>query len=277
MCGSQRVIRRMAPDRPCASGRARLQQTLGEPEGTSCTSTRPATSSRFSTNRHGRAAHGQRKYSVLFPPTAKARRRTPSRLQRARRSSSGANLVRGFKVHGGVVDPLATPLVAQSIDIETAQYSGAISAPSSAGSLTRDFARPATITSQGGVHLRTNTANGSDAGGNPIGVQVVELRLSHAAHQRSGCGGRFRSPHCASVNFADVGAVPSYGVSYSIWGDPAIGRWPRRRASCSVQTPLGTVATGPCGACLHHEHPGRLDAGDGRGEHRAGSATLVYQ
>ena len=30
------------------------------------------------------------------------------------------NLVRGFKVHASVVDPLATPLVAQSIDIETA-------------------------------------------------------------------------------------------------------------------------------------------------------------
>jgi len=30
------------------------------------------------------------------------------------------NLVRGFKVHVSVVDPLATPLVAQSVDIETA-------------------------------------------------------------------------------------------------------------------------------------------------------------
>ena len=39
------------------------------------------------------------------------------------------NLVRGFKVHASVVDPLATPLVAQSIDIETAAYDGQISAP----------------------------------------------------------------------------------------------------------------------------------------------------
>jgi hypothetical protein len=37
-------------------------------------------------------------------------------------------LVRGFKVHASVVDPLATPLVAQTIDIETAAYSGRISA-----------------------------------------------------------------------------------------------------------------------------------------------------
>jgi len=43
------------------------------------------------------------------------------------------NLVRGFKVHASVVDPLATPLVAQSIDIETADYSGSISLASSSG------------------------------------------------------------------------------------------------------------------------------------------------
>ena len=35
--------------------------------------------------------------------------------------------MRGFKVHASVVDPLAATLVAQSIDIETADYSGAIS------------------------------------------------------------------------------------------------------------------------------------------------------
>ncbi len=34
------------------------------------------------------------------------------------------DIVRGFKVHASVVDPLAVPLVAQEIDIETAGYSG---------------------------------------------------------------------------------------------------------------------------------------------------------
>jgi hypothetical protein len=41
--------------------------------------------------------------------------------------------VRGFKVHASVVDPLATPLVAQSIDVETAEYDGVISAPNMTG------------------------------------------------------------------------------------------------------------------------------------------------
>jgi hypothetical protein len=43
------------------------------------------------------------------------------------------NLVRGFKVHASVVDPLATPLVAQTIDIETAAYTGTISGANSTG------------------------------------------------------------------------------------------------------------------------------------------------
>ena len=38
------------------------------------------------------------------------------------------DLVRGFKVHASVVDPLATPLVAQTIDIEVAKFAGKISA-----------------------------------------------------------------------------------------------------------------------------------------------------
>ncbi len=43
-------------------------------------------------------------------------------------------------MHATVVDPLATPLVAQSIDIETAKYDGAISAPGSSNfTYTRDF------------------------------------------------------------------------------------------------------------------------------------------
>jgi hypothetical protein len=43
------------------------------------------------------------------------------------------NLVRGFKVHVGVVDSLAVPLVAQTVDIEIAKYDGFISAPNGTG------------------------------------------------------------------------------------------------------------------------------------------------
>lgn len=50
------------------------------------------------------------------------------------------NIVRGFKVHVSVVDPLAVPLVAQSVDIEVAKYDGAISGANSTSFLyTRNF------------------------------------------------------------------------------------------------------------------------------------------
>ena len=56
------------------------------------------------------------------------------------RFSASHDLVRGFKVHASVVDPLATPLVAQSIDIETAVYDGQISAANTTGfTMTRLF------------------------------------------------------------------------------------------------------------------------------------------
>src|SRR5947209_3894420 len=52
------------------------------------------------------------------------------------------DLVRGFKVHVSAVDPLATPMVADTIDIETAGYSGRISAANTSGfTYTRQFAR----------------------------------------------------------------------------------------------------------------------------------------
>jgi hypothetical protein len=46
---------------------------------------------------------------------------------------ANAELVRGFKVHVSAVDPLAVPLVADTIDIETAAYGGNISNASSSG------------------------------------------------------------------------------------------------------------------------------------------------
>jgi hypothetical protein len=58
--------------------------------------------------------------------------RTPSNAQSdataiAQGTAFLSNLVRGFKVHVSVVDPLASPLVASSIDIEIARYDGVIS------------------------------------------------------------------------------------------------------------------------------------------------------
>jgi len=54
------------------------------------------------------------------------------------------NLVRGFKVHVGVADVAAVPLVAKTVDIEIAKYDGWISAPNGTGFVyTRNFRTPA--------------------------------------------------------------------------------------------------------------------------------------
>ena len=79
------------------------------------------------------------------------------------------NLVRGFKVHASVVDPLATPLVAQTIDIETAAYSGTLSAANSTGFTdTRKFHTATDDYTVSLDYIDSTTANGKDSSGNAI-------------------------------------------------------------------------------------------------------------
>ena len=76
------------------------------------------------------------------------------------------NLVRGFKVHVGVVDPLAVPLVAQTVDIEIAKYDGFISAPNQTGFVyTRNFRTPADDYSVTLNYISSSTPNGKDSSG----------------------------------------------------------------------------------------------------------------
>ena len=72
-------------------------------------------------------------------------------------------LVRGFKVHVSAVDPLAVPLVAQTIDIETAAFAGHISNANSTG-FTYTLAvcqRQRRLLADARLH-RGHTANGYD-------------------------------------------------------------------------------------------------------------------
>ena len=82
---------------------------------------------------------------------------------------SGKDLVRGFKVHASIVDPLATPLVAQSIDIETARYDGAISTPNMAAfTYTHNFLDRSDDYVYTMDYISGQTANGTDDAGNAI-------------------------------------------------------------------------------------------------------------
>jgi hypothetical protein len=197
------------------------------------------------------------------------------------------NLVRGFKVHASVVDPLATPLVAQSIDIETAVYSGTISAATTSnfvdtntyGIASDDY----TVTLD---YLASATANGTDPAGNPItGFQWWNFAYPTLTDSGTGAIPDFVATTAGTVNFGGtVGVVPSTGSSYAVWNTPAnAGGWAVADTILTpTNLPLGFVVSGLVNIsggnnsfsmiALGGTTPATIDVSSASGE-----ATLVYQ
>ncbi len=195
---------------------------------------------------------------------------------------AGKNLVRGFKVHASVVDPLATPLVAQSIDIETAAYDGTISAPTMSGfTYTRTFRTPGDDYVYTLDYIGSASANGTDDTGTAI-VGYKWWNFAYPTLLMSGTDAisEFISATNDSVDFGGtVGAVPSRGVSYATWNDPAnAGGW---AAAASILLPsilpLGNVATGLVNDAFTMTVVGGTTAATVDVGSSSGSATLVYQ
>jgi uncharacterized protein DUF4382/uncharacterized protein DUF5666 len=192
------------------------------------------------------------------------------------------DLVRGFKVHASVVDPLATPLVAQTVDIEVAAYDGKISAPNMTGfTYTRVFATAAddyTVTLN---YIDSATANGTDPMGNAItGYQWWNFAYPTVVTSGANAISEFIAATNDSVNFGGtVGAVPSRGVSYSIWNDPANANgWSAAATILTPSTlPLAFVASGLTGNQFTMTIPGGANAATVDVSSTSGSATLVYQ
>jgi len=192
------------------------------------------------------------------------------------------DLVRGFKVHATAVDVLATPLVAQSIDIETAAYDGTISAPDATGFTYTHKFRTATddyVFTLG--YIAQATPNGTDPSGNAItGYKWWNFAYPTLLTSGMNAIGEFVSATGGSVNFGGtVGAVPTHGVSFGVWNDPANpNTW---SAAASVITPsllpLGSVATGLVNNAFTMTVPGGTAAATVDVNTTAGSATLVYQ
>jgi hypothetical protein len=192
------------------------------------------------------------------------------------------DLVRGFKVHASVVDPLATPLVAQSFDIETAKYDGSISAPTTMGfTYTHDFHTVSddyTVTLD---YIANGTANGTDDSGNAIsGYKWWNFAYPTLITSGTGAVGDFVSATDGSVNFGGTyGAVPTLGESFAIWGDPANSTGWSAAASILEPSllPLGNVATGLQNGSFTMTLPTGGAAATIDVNTSAGSATLVYQ
>ena len=195
---------------------------------------------------------------------------------------SSEDLVRGFKVHATVVDPLATPLVAQNIEIETARYDGKISMPSTTNfTYTRDFVDTTDDYVYPMSYISSMTPNGKDSSGAAIsGYKWWNFAYPTVLMDGSDAVNEFVAATGGSVDFGGtVGAVPSYGVSFSTWNDPANQNGWAAYASILAPSrlPLGVVATGLLDGSFTMTAVGGTMPVTVDVSTTSGSATLVYQ
>ena len=195
---------------------------------------------------------------------------------------SNEDLVRGFKVHATVVDPLATPLVAQNIEIETARYEGTISSPDTASFIyTRSFFDSGDDYVYTMNYISSMTPNGKDFSGDALtGYKWWNFAYPTVLVDGSDAVNEFVAATGGSVNFGGtVGAVPSYGVSFSTWADPANPSGWAAYASILMPSllPLGNVATGLAGGSFTMTAAGGTLPVTVDVSTTPGSATLVYQ
>lgn len=192
------------------------------------------------------------------------------------------NLVRGFKVHVSVVDPLATPLVADTVDIETAVYSGRISSPDTSGfTYTHQFVRASDNYALRLSYIDAATANGYDGAGNPLsGFKWWNFTYPTLLDSGSSAIGDFVAATDGAVNFGGTaGALGAFGASTALWGDAANPAGWSARATVLLPSPVpaGLVSSGFAGNAFGLTVPGGAQAATVDVSTTAQAATLVYQ
>jgi hypothetical protein len=192
-------------------------------------------------------------------------------------------LVRGFKVHVSAVDPLAVPMVADTIDIETAAYGGHISNASSAGfTYSSQYLLASDNYSVNLGYIADTLANGFDDSGNPIsGFKWWDFTFPTAVTFGNGATSSFAAAADGAVNFGGtVGALPAWGESLATWGDGgsnASGWYVRNAVLIPTPLPLGTVSTAFANDAFAISVPGGTLPVTVAVSTAMGSATLVYQ
>ena len=192
------------------------------------------------------------------------------------------DLVRGFKVHATVVDPLATPLVAQTVDIETAEYSGRISAANTTGFTYKHAYRTAADDYVLNLdYIAGASANGDDANGNPItGFKFWDFAYPTQVTSGTGAIAEFVTTTNGAVNFGgSAGTVSAWGMSVARWEDPANATGWSAPWTILLPTPvpLGTVSTALSGGTFAMTVVGGVTPAVVDVSTTSGSATLVYQ
>jgi hypothetical protein len=194
-----------------------------------------------------------------------------------------ANLVRGFKVHGSVVDPLASPLLAQTIDIEIARYDGVISGTTTNGfTYTRKFH---TVSDDYAITLpfiSSSTANGSDpmSGTAITGFKWWNFTFPTVVDSGANAVSDFENATNGSVTFGGTAnPVIPVGETYATWNDPAAANaWAAPwTVLMPTNVPIGLAATAYSNGGFPLLALGGTNAVPVNLSATSGSATLVYQ
>lgn len=193
------------------------------------------------------------------------------------------DIVRGFKVHASVVDPLATPLVAQTIDIEIARYDGSISSVNpNSFTYTRQFNTPTDNYTFAIPYISSATANGSDpsSGAAITGYKWWNFTFPTVVDSGTNSIPDFESATNGTVSFGGTaGAYPAWGVTFATWNDPAqANSWAAPWTVLMPTTvPLGTAKTSYSNGVFSLQETGGPNAIPVNLSTTSGSATLVYQ
>jgi hypothetical protein len=196
---------------------------------------------------------------------------------------SNKDLVRGFKIHASVVDPLASPLVAQTIDIEIARYDGSISAVNANNfTYTRKFNTPGDDYTFTLPYISSSTPNGSDplSGAAITGFKWWSFAFPTIVDSGSNAIPDFEAATNGTVNFGGTaGAYPTWGESYARWSDPIqANAWAVPWTVLMPTTvPLGTAATSYSNGSFTMSESGGVNAVPVDLNTATGSGTLVYQ
>jgi len=195
------------------------------------------------------------------------------------------NLARGFKVHVSPVDVTASPIVAATVDIESAPYEGAISDVTPTGfALTRSFdtARDDYAVSLG--YISAATANGKDPLTDDALTGFKYWDFAFPAQVTSGTSAvtDFMAATGGGVNFGGTaGAYKAEATSYATWGDPANANgWSAPQAillptvipHTTVAAPIAAGATSFTIGAAGGTTPATVNFSTA-----TGSATLAYQ
>jgi hypothetical protein len=194
---------------------------------------------------------------------------------------TSGSVVRGFKVHVSPVDAFASPMVADSVDIETAAYSGTISNASTTGfTYTRHFLRSTDDYTVNLDYIPASAANHDPSGDAIMGFDWWNFTFPTMADTGASAVTDFVSASSGSVSFGGtVGAVRAWGASYALWSAAAPVGWQVPMAVLEpTPLPLGAVVTGlSAGSSFTMSVTGGATPATVDVDTTAGSATLVYQ